>query len=63
VEPTFVLGSKEPSFSLIEYKKAENRVKTMMDKDPQCAETLLKREEENIKFRYAFYKMLASHVD
>jgi len=37
--------------------------KTLMDKDPQCAETLLKREEENIKFRYAFSKMLAFHVD
>jgi hypothetical protein len=43
--------------------KAENKFKILMDKDPEHAETLLKKEEENIKSRYAFDKMLAYHVD
>jgi pyruvate-ferredoxin/flavodoxin oxidoreductase len=59
----FTLDSKEPSLPLIDYMSAENRFKTLIEKNPERAEVLLKKEEENIRSRYAFYKMLAAHTD
>jgi pyruvate-ferredoxin/flavodoxin oxidoreductase len=57
----FSLDSKEPTLPLAEYVKTENRFRTLMDKNPERAEILMKKEEENIKSRYEFYKLLASH--
>ncbi|MDR1528481.1 MAG: pyruvate:ferredoxin (flavodoxin) oxidoreductase [Puniceicoccales bacterium] len=59
----FALDSKEPSLPLIDYMSAENRFKTLIEKNPERAEVLLKKEEENIRSRYAFYKMLSSRTD
>jgi pyruvate-ferredoxin/flavodoxin oxidoreductase len=58
----FVLDSKEPDLPLAEYMRAENRFRALMDKDPERAETLMKMEEENIRSRYEFYKMLSSNI-
>jgi pyruvate-ferredoxin/flavodoxin oxidoreductase len=62
-QSAFTLDSKEPSLPLIEYMRVENRFKSLMDKNPERAEMLIKREEENIASRYAFYRMLADRRD
>ncbi|MDR2779319.1 MAG: pyruvate:ferredoxin (flavodoxin) oxidoreductase [Puniceicoccales bacterium] len=62
-QAAFTLDSKEPNLPLIDYMSAENRFKVLIDKNPERAEILLKKEEVNIKSRYAFYKMLASRTD
>ncbi|MDR2777051.1 MAG: pyruvate:ferredoxin (flavodoxin) oxidoreductase [Puniceicoccales bacterium] len=62
-QPAFTLDSKEPSLPLIDYMSAENRFKTLIEKNPERAKVLLKKEEENIRSRYAFYKMLAGRMD
>ncbi|MDR2432680.1 MAG: pyruvate:ferredoxin (flavodoxin) oxidoreductase [Puniceicoccales bacterium] len=59
----FTLDSKEPNLPLIDYMSAENRFKTLIEKNPGRAEVLLRKEEENIRSRYAFYKMLAARTD
>jgi pyruvate-ferredoxin/flavodoxin oxidoreductase len=59
----FTLDSKEPNLPLLDYMSAENRFKTLIEKNPERAEVLLRKEEENIRSRYAFYKMLASRTD
>ncbi|MDR1891275.1 MAG: pyruvate:ferredoxin (flavodoxin) oxidoreductase [Puniceicoccales bacterium] len=62
-QSAFTLDSKEPALPLIDYMGAENRFKTLIDKDPERAEVLLKKEEANVKSRHAFYKMLADRTD
>ncbi|MDR1173352.1 MAG: pyruvate:ferredoxin (flavodoxin) oxidoreductase, partial [Puniceicoccales bacterium] len=59
----FTLDSKEPSLPLIDYMSAENRFKSLIEKNPERAEVLLRKEEENIRSRHAFYKMLANRTD
>ncbi|MDR2602961.1 MAG: 4Fe-4S dicluster domain-containing protein [Puniceicoccales bacterium] len=59
----FTLDSKEPSLPLMDYMSAENRFKTLIEKNPERAEVLLRKEEENIRSRHAFYKMLAGRTD
>ncbi|MDR2737950.1 MAG: pyruvate:ferredoxin (flavodoxin) oxidoreductase [Puniceicoccales bacterium] len=61
-ESAFVLDSKEPSLPLVEYMRAENRFRMLMDRDRERAEILVGKEEGNIRSRYEFYKMLASHA-
>ncbi|MDR1413836.1 MAG: pyruvate:ferredoxin (flavodoxin) oxidoreductase [Puniceicoccales bacterium] len=58
---SFILDSKDPTLPLLEYVKAESRFHTLMDKDPQRANDLLKKEEDHIKSRHEFYKMLATN--
>ena len=58
----FSLDSKEPKLPLIEYMSAENRFRTLMNKNPEQANLLLKKSEDNIRSQYAFYKMLSENV-
>ena len=59
-QPAFSLDSKEPSMPLKDYMIVENRFRTLFDKSPERAQQLLAMEEDVIKSRYNFYKMLAA---
>jgi pyruvate-ferredoxin/flavodoxin oxidoreductase len=62
-QSSFSLDSKEPNFSLVEYMRAENRFRTLIDQNPQRATALIAQEEKAIRSRHAFYKMLADRVE
>ncbi|MDR1401690.1 MAG: pyruvate:ferredoxin (flavodoxin) oxidoreductase [Puniceicoccales bacterium] len=62
-ESPFILDSNDPTLPLIDYVKAENRFHALIDKDPQRADALIKKEESNIKSLHVFYKMLAASAN
>ena len=55
----FQLDSKEPTMPLKDFLMGEVRYKTLMQSNPQEAEKLQKRLEEECKHRFRMYQKLA----
>jgi pyruvate-ferredoxin/flavodoxin oxidoreductase len=61
-QPAFSLDSKDPTLPLADYMLGENRFRMLVDKDPARAKALMEMEENNIRDRHNFYKMLAERI-
>jgi pyruvate-ferredoxin/flavodoxin oxidoreductase len=55
-----VIDSPAPSITVADYMMGENRFKTLHKSSPEVAKLLLKRAEEEYKWRLSVYQQLAA---